>query len=353
MKFHFDITHPAHVHFFKFAIRDFQGSGHECVVTSRPKDVTIDLLDEEGIEHEIVGRRTRTKGGLPTELLARTRALATVLRRRKPHAVAAVGGIFAAYGARAAGIPSVVFYATETARVHNAMTFPVASRVVVPDCYFAWVPRSRTSRYAGCHELAYLRPELFEPDPRIARENGIPPDGPPTYLVRLVSWASNHDIGSAGLRDSALRSLVSTLEQKGRVMISSERSLPADLKSRSYQGNPKSIHHVIAQCHGVVGESSTMVAEGAVLGIPGVYIASQRRGFIEYLQNDFGLVRHVTDPESAKDSVDWLLQIDQTEFKSRRQRLLANTENVSHRIRDELMSCSLSFSSARTELPDA
>jgi hypothetical protein len=39
MKILIDIGHPAHVHFFKNAIRELEGRGHEVKVTARDKEV--------------------------------------------------------------------------------------------------------------------------------------------------------------------------------------------------------------------------------------------------------------------------------------------------------------------------
>ena len=39
-----DIIHPAHVHFFRHAISEFEKRGHKVAVTARQKDVTIELL---------------------------------------------------------------------------------------------------------------------------------------------------------------------------------------------------------------------------------------------------------------------------------------------------------------------
>ena len=36
-----DITHPAHVHFFRHAIAELRARGHDVAVTTRRKDITL------------------------------------------------------------------------------------------------------------------------------------------------------------------------------------------------------------------------------------------------------------------------------------------------------------------------
>ena len=43
-----DITHPAHFHFFKNSIQAWQDRGHDVLILSRDKDLTLQLLDETG-----------------------------------------------------------------------------------------------------------------------------------------------------------------------------------------------------------------------------------------------------------------------------------------------------------------
>jgi predicted glycosyltransferase len=47
----FDIVHPADVHFFRNSIYTLLRRGDEVVVTSRKKDITVELLNALGIKH--------------------------------------------------------------------------------------------------------------------------------------------------------------------------------------------------------------------------------------------------------------------------------------------------------------
>ena len=49
MKVLIDICHPAHVHFFKYIIKDLKENHHQVIVTSRKKKIAEKLLEEENI----------------------------------------------------------------------------------------------------------------------------------------------------------------------------------------------------------------------------------------------------------------------------------------------------------------
>ena len=94
LRIHVDIGHPAHVHFFRQPLRQWASHGHRVRVTSRDKDVAIELLDAFGIEHRTLSRVGRGILGLGAELATRTARLRGELRRFDADVVTAIGGGF-------------------------------------------------------------------------------------------------------------------------------------------------------------------------------------------------------------------------------------------------------------------
>ncbi|MDQ7035295.1 MAG: DUF354 domain-containing protein, partial [Anaerolineae bacterium] len=132
MRILFDITHPAHVHFFRNAIRQFQAEGDSVLITSRDKDITLQLLDQFGFDHKCLSVAKRGVIGLGIELSERGLKLIREIQHFKPDVATAIAGTFIVYGCLLHRIPTVVFYDTEHARVSNAITYPLASAVVTP-----------------------------------------------------------------------------------------------------------------------------------------------------------------------------------------------------------------------------
>ena len=339
MRILFDIGHPAHVHFFKHAIALLQQQNHDVLVTSRYKEMATDLLDRLGIEHTPLSRLV--KGGLFTlgkELIQRDFGLYKYVRRHKPDMMTAIGGVSIAHVGRLKNIPSLVFYDTENAKLQNAITYPFASCVLVPQCYQSWTPKHRTVRYPGYHELAYLHPNYFTPDRTIAQANGLDPQRD-TFFLRLVSWQANHDVGEEGWSPQFCEALVNRLSQAGKVIISSETPLPESLQAFAYQGDLSQVHHLMAFCRLFIGESATMASECAVLGVPALYVAHTGRGYTDEQESKYQLVTNIKtfNPEAIQKAIDQCLSHPADYYRGQGQRLLDNCIDVTQYIVDSLL----------------
>jgi len=336
----FDIGHPAHVHFFKNPIKILQQKGHKIIVTSREKEFALELLDEMGIKHVPLSKLG--KGGLLSlagELIKRDLSLLKVARQNNISIMAAIGGVSIAHATRLTGIPSLVFYDTENAKLQNLITYPFASQVIVPRCYQAWLPKKRHVRYAGYHELSYLHPAVFSPDKVTALQNGLAETGD-TFFIRVVSWQASHDIGETGWSQELLENTVSKLTKLGRVLISSESPLTGTLADYAYQGKLSEVHHVLAFCKAFIGESATMASECAVLGVPAIYAAETGRGYTDEQEQKYGLVKNLRTIEwnSLESAIDSILDQPASNWIAARQNLLRDTINVAEFISDTIES---------------
>lgn len=324
-----DICHPAHVHFFRWIAAILEQRGHEVLVTSRDKEVTLRLLNEHGWKHQQLSSASKSgTRGLLWELFVRNFALWRKVKEFRPDVMAAIGGIFIAQVGYLSRTPSVVFYDTENAKLQNLLTYPFASLVVVPNCYESWVPRGHV-RYQGYHELSYLHPDRFTPDREVALSNGLAISGE-TFVLRVVSWMANHDVGERGWSPDLLRQVVRYLENKGKVILSSEAELPEDLKSQSYRGNPAELHHVMAFSRLFVGESATMASESVVLGIPAIYVAQTGRGYCNEQEMRYGLLRNITELSynAITEAVEIMLTVPMDEMRDRHRTMLDESEDV-------------------------
>jgi hypothetical protein len=320
-----DILHPAHVHFFKHFIADVEGAGHEVFVTARDKEMTLQLLDRLGIEATVLSTQRSGVLGLGGEFVSRTARLLREARRTRPDVMIGIMGPSIAPVGRLLRIPTVVFYDTETAGRTNRWVYPMASSVCTPDCY-AGVVRGHHHTYPGYHELAYLHPHRFTADPGVLDMVGLTP-GEPFGIVRFVGWQASHDLGRSGLAIEAKRGIVDALAEHGRVLISSESELPADLESRRVPDEATHlVHHLAAAATVLIGDSATMAAEAAVLGVPAVYVSPFRLGYTTELEQRYGLLRTVVpgDLPAALGALEQSLALPTRERARRRDRLLAD-----------------------------
>jgi predicted glycosyltransferase len=297
MKVLVDIVHPADVLFFKRPIEAMLARGDELRILSRAKDVAGDLLDRFRFEHTVVSRVGRGMVGLGFELLRRDFAVLRVARRFRPDVMTGFGGVAVAHVGALLGIPSCAFYDSETARLQTRLAWPFISHLTVPESYRGPVPSGRTAYIPGTKELSFLHPAVFRPDPAMARAAGWQ-QGCDNFLVRIVAWHANHDLGKAGLDPALVRVIVHRLSSLGKVHISAEGPLPGDLEPYAFRGDPGAIHHLMAHCRLLVGESATMAAECAMLGVPAIYAGHDFPGYILELEAA-GLVANVPAEDRA------------------------------------------------------
>jgi len=283
-----EILHPAHVHFFRNAILEWTARGDEVLVLSREKDVANQLLDAYAIPYESISRIGSSKLSLLGEMLVRDVRMLGRALSFEPDVLVGIMGVTIVQVGRVIGKPAIVFYDTENAKVTNAFVYPLAHSVCTPDCYQGPV-RGQHVTYPGYHELAYLHPKRFTPDPEVVRQRGIDPDAP-YFIVRFVSWQASHDVGETGFDLQQKRAMVAELGRHGRVLISSEGALPEDLEPLRFSAPVHEMHHFIAHARMLVGESATMASEAAVLGVPAFYIADTGRGYTDHEQERYGLV---------------------------------------------------------------
>lgn len=329
MKFLVDFLHPAHVHFFRGFIREMESRGHRFLLTARDKDIALQLLDLYGFEHVVLSRQASGLG-LGVELLTRTAKLWRLARPFDPDYLLGIMGPSIALAGRILRGEAIVFYDTEMAPITNFFAYPLAHAVVTPECYSAPVP-GRHLRYPGYHELAYLHPNRFTPDPSIVERHGLRLDEP-IYVVRFVSWKASHDVGEKGFSLEAKRRLVALLAERGQVRITSEEPLPDELETYRSTLPVEEIHHLLAAADLLVGESATMASEAAVLGTPAIWVSKKGLGYIDELEKRYGLVYNFTHAEETKalETVEELIARDDVreEWASRRARLLADKVDV-------------------------
>ena len=297
MNFLFDLQHPAHLHFFRNVIQRLKSRGHEVLITARDKDILMELAGNYGIPIVVFGRARKGVFNLGKELIYRQRRLWKLMRDFRPDVMMAIAGTYISFPGRLRGIPVYIFYDTENAVISNLLAYPFARCIYVPKCYRKKI-RWNHVRYNGYHELAYLHPNYFKPDASVLEEVGVKP-GELFTLVRFVGWGAGHDIGRSGLTAENKTRAVRELSAYGRVFISSEGELPRELEEYRLKLDVTRVHSLMAYAALIFGESATMASEGAVLGVPGVYIDPVGRGYTDEQEREYGIVHNFTHKQQA------------------------------------------------------
>jgi predicted glycosyltransferase len=325
-----DVTHPAHVHFFRQAIWKWQERGHNVTITTRDKDIAIKLLDQYGFEYKNLGRAAKSLGGLFRELIVRESKIYGVVNEVKPDVMTAIGGVFMVHVGKLMRIPTVVFADTDHATLSHWLSFPFAGAVCTPAC-FQKDAGEKHHRYQGCHELAYLHPNQFSPNEAVLDELGLSKNEK-LFVVRFVSWEAHHDVGHSGFSLEGKRELVKRLSQLGRVIITSEVQLPPDLEPYRMRISQAKIHDVLALTTVYIGESATMASESAVLGTPFIFVSPAGRSYTDEQEQIYGL-GYTLSPSQETEAINLALELAQRkdlqkEWQAKRSRLLEDKIDV-------------------------
>lgn len=299
MKILVDINHPAHVHFFKNLIWAFENRGFTIFITARGKEITTDLLERYGFQFEVVSTIGKGILGLTRELLVHQRAVYRILKMNEIDLVLSIGGTFNVHACKLLHIPSLVFTDTEHAKFQNSITFPFAAKIVTPSCYRDKIGRKQV-RYSGYHELAYLHPNHFKPNPAVLDEVGLSKDD--TFIIlRFVSWSASHDVGQYGIQNKI--ELVRELEKYGRVSITSEGELPRELGKYKIKVSPEKLHDLLFYATLYVGEGATTASECAVLGTHAIYVNTLRLGYTDEEEEKYQLVYNFAEGNNGERGV--------------------------------------------------
>lgn len=331
MRILIDIGHPAHVHLFRCFAHEMQSKGHEVLFTCRDKEFERLLLEAEGFEYVSFGRKYKSTVGKLWGLLKFDFMEWRQCLRFHPDILLSHGSMYAAHASWLIRKPHISFedtYNMEQIRLYE----PFSTAVLTGDYPHPEISK-REIRFPGYHELAYLHPSRFTPDPSVLDTLGVGrcsdgQDGParPYVLLRFVSWQATHDKGHKGMSLENKVKAVSELGRYAQVFISSEKPLPQELEKYRLPTAPERVHHVIAYSSLVFGESATMVSEGVVLGVPGVYIDNVGRYYTSEQESRYGLCSCFTESEEdqarAIERGKEILVVGKDEFASSHHRLL-------------------------------
>ncbi|MCI5226819.1 MAG: DUF354 domain-containing protein, partial [Candidatus Electrothrix sp. AX2] len=93
MNIFFNISHPAHVHFFRHAISRLTQNGHNIIVGARNKEFTIELLKKYNMDHVILTDKGQGLAGLIKELVVQQLKLSRIIKEHSIDIMLQISGI--------------------------------------------------------------------------------------------------------------------------------------------------------------------------------------------------------------------------------------------------------------------
>ena len=278
-----DIAHPAHVHVIRNAYFELTKKGHMVYVTVKDIPSAITLLDKYHIPYIYLGgKKDSLRGKALLQVMYNLKIWWLVLTKRID--VGFSSSITPAHISTLSGMHSIIIDDDddEVEPLFVKYGHPYADVILSPAC--AIRSTKKMIPYAGYHELAYLHPNRFTPDPSVLKEIGVK-EGENFFILRFNAFKAHHDVGVLGLSIENKRKLIAKLEQLGKVFITTERNIDEEFRQYQLLLSPEKVHSLIFYATMLIGDSQTMTSEAAVLGTPSIR-CNTFVGRISYLEEE-------------------------------------------------------------------
>ncbi len=329
MRILIDIGHPGHVHLFKHFAMKMSDKGHSILFTCREKEFEAELLRSYGFQFISFGKKFRSTIGKISGLLKFDLLELKAALKFRPDIFLSHGSPYAAHAAWLLQKPHISL--EDTFNFEQIRLYKPFTDVILTSTYSHPELGEKNIKYSGYHELAYLHPKVFEPNAEILKELGIK-SGEKYVIMRFISWNATHDIGHKGMSLKDKLEAVNRISKYAKVFISSENELPSELKKYKFPLSPNKMHDVIAFAELVFGESATMATEGAVLGVPAIYIDNTSRFYTKDIETNFGTLFNYSESDAdqlkAIDKACELLLKQNIDRDARRKKIAESKINV-------------------------
>lgn len=262
-----DIGHPGHVHLLRGVAKELEQLGHHLFYSVREIPVAIRLMEHYGMTPYLnLGNKKDSLMGKAWTVLRQDSQMLRYVRRNHID-IGLSSGMVLGHVSKLTSMMSFMFDDDDDAAEPLVVKYghPASAAVFTPQCIHR--ETEHAVYYAGTHELAYLHPNRFTPDPSVLEKAGLK-EGERFFIMRFVALKGHHDIGQQGLSLEQKCRLLELLKPYGRVIVTSERALEPEFEPYRLPVPPEEIHSLMAYSSMFLGDSQTMTSEAAILGVP-------------------------------------------------------------------------------------
>jgi len=300
-----DLTNTAHVLVLRPLVERLEADGHDVTLTARPLSHTVELLEDWGHPHTVLGYHGGvSRLGKARAALARAPQLLRFARGRRFDCALAHGSTDLPPACRALRIPNTTMFDYEWATLQHHVICRLANRVLVPDA----IPAERLARYGarppklvrypGLKEEYYLAD--FVPDPTLLEELKPPEDA----VLCVVRTAPSYALYLGGSENELLPGLLRRLSADERTQTVVLARTPGQRQAIRTLGLER-VHvpersvdgrSLVAFADLLVSAGGTMNREAAVLGTPVWSIFEGQLGAVDERLAREGRLRFLADP---------------------------------------------------------
>jgi uncharacterized protein len=300
-----DLTNTAHVLVLRPLVERLEADGHDVTLTARPLSHTVELLEDWGHPHTVLGYHGGvSRLGKARAALSRAPQLVRFARGRRFDCALAHGSTDLPPACRALRIPNTTMFDYEWAALQHHANCRLANRVLVPDA----IPAERLARYGarppklvrypGLKEEYYLAD--FVPDPTVLEELEPPEDA----VLCVVRTAPSYALYLGGSENELLPGLLRRLSADERTQTVVLARTPGQRQAIRTLGLER-VHvpersvdgrSLVAFADLLVSAGGTMNREAAVLGTPVWSIFEGQLGAVDERLAQEGRLRFLADP---------------------------------------------------------
>jgi predicted glycosyltransferase len=279
MKILADISHPAHINFFKHALEILQNEGHEVMITGLRRGKLPRILEKEMSMFPVhyVGSHHGNKYSIIVDAnLKKAVNLFRFVKKHTPDIGISVGSFNLGAVLKLFGKPNLQFDDDPERPVNVFLEKLTSSSLYFPPIVES---NGKVKTMNALKEWAYLTPKYFKPN--IKAIAGYPVTPGNYIFVREVSTGS---LNYEGQQANLIASIANEFPRNYKVLLSLEdkstiKQYPAEWILLEEPIND--IHSLMYYSKMVVSSGDSMAREGAMLGVPALYC-----GFREMLANN-------------------------------------------------------------------
>ncbi len=303
MKILFDIVHPADVNFFKCAIASLEKE-HDLTIWVRNRGRLPDIARMEfGRPIQVVGTHACGVWGKVGSGISRIAHLSRACRSEGYDVLASFGGFYVGIAGKLLRRRTVIFYDDYEYRFNFWLGFLFSSQYILPASLK--FKQRKVVTYQGFKEWAYLA--NFEPSDEILVDYGICKKQ--YVFIRHVAPVSLNYRNQKC--DQKVFDIVRFLEERNiQVVLSVEdkKNVNPDLAVHFVREPCPDIYSLMYHAKCVISSGDTVAREGALLGVPTLYVGERTMRVNQPLVQ-MGLLKQVSADE-AIDALNHMLLSD-------------------------------------------
>ena len=271
-----DLNHPADFHLFKSLIAMLEAGGYELRISARKKDCLQNLLEAEGIQYLGRGRGSNRLGGKYLFGLYLLGLTSLRLMRFRPHITLSLSSPYLILVSRLLGIPTICY--DDNDLNPRLQAFLKRASVLISPRNYRYKLNQRHLRLPVMKELAYIR-ELASPHKR----QGI--------FFRITRTDTVHHSIESVLDQNILVPQIRSWAEREKVILASEEGSLSSEPAEVRQAHLIHFHEDLNSCQAFWGNSATMAAEAALLGLPAIFVSAELTSCLKELV-EAGLLHH-------------------------------------------------------------